>query len=453
MKELETEQLLSEEFLYDLYRTCLDNEYVLATVSQHVESKFLPDRDFQAIHRTFCDYFRKNKRCPTAGLMHQSLPKGRRSTPQLLEDVFAEGNVMDSEDALTQIERFIRQVRFQAALQESVGYLGKGASEQAQNVMAKYTAWADGFGLLSTEFVDVVKEFRPNFHANRQRHNASNRLKPVSRFYIDELDERNGGRSLRGQHTCFLASSGVGKSHIARWIGKSACLDGLSVLHIQLEGRKEEAVDAYSASFANCSAFLYENGLLENARLDEIVEELESVKGTLHVKAFPKFEETVTLATIHRIIQDYKKRYGHAPDTVVIDSMDLVEDEAGGSRNEKAERIKRIKVARGLKDIADDENLWMVSTYQSTIEDRDKLNDENFVLTEYNCSEAKGLVRPLSHLITLNQSDREDRENTMRLNVAKSRFFKKGKPIRIATDYDHEQFYDRQRTLNMAKMD
>lgn len=36
----------------------------------------------------------------------------------------------------------------------------------------------------------------------------------------------------------------------------------------------------------------------------------------------------------------------------------------------------------------------MVVTYQSTIEDRDWLNNERNVLTEYNCSEAEGLARP-----------------------------------------------------------
>ena len=94
----------------------------------------------------------------------------------------------------------------------------------------------------------------------------------------------------------------------------------------------------------------------------------------------------------------------------------------------------------------------MVVTYQSTIENQDWLNDEKNVLTAYNTSEAKGLCRPLTHLITLNQSAREDKENIMRLFIAKSRFFKKGEAFRIATDYEHEMFYSRERTMSIAKM-
>ena len=117
-----------------------------------------------------------------------------------------------------------------------------------------------------------------------------------------------------------------------------------------------------------------------------------------------------------------------------------------------SETISFVAVANDLKDLAGDENVWMVVTYQATIENRDWLNDEKNVLTEYNCAEAKGLSRPMTHLITLNQSVNEMRENTMRLNVAKSRFFKKGDPFKIATDYENECFYDRARTLNISKV-
>ena len=112
----------------------------------------------------------------------------------------------------------------------------------------------------------------------------------------------------------------------------------------------------------------------------------------------------------------------------------------------------KIAVANDLKDIAGDEDVWIVVTYQATGENRDWLNDEKNVLTEYNCSEAKGLARPMTHLISLNQSDNERKENIIRLHIAKSRFFKKGKTIKIATRYEDEVFYDKQRTLNISKV-
>lgn len=140
---------------------------------------------------------------------------------------------------------------------------------------------------------------------------------------------------------------------------------------------------------------------------------------------------------------------GRNPDIVIVDSMDLLTDASGRSWGADHERAKRIAVANDLKDLANDENVWMVATYQATIENREWLNDEKNVLTEYNCSEAKGLSRPLTHLITLNQSEAERNEDTMRLHIAKARFFKKGDTFKIATDYQNEIFYDHKRTMGL----
>ena len=102
-----------------------------------------------------------------------------------------------------------------------------------------------------------------------------------------------------------------------------------------------------------------------------------------------------------------------------------------------------------MKDLAGEEDVWIVTTYQATIENREWLNDEANVLTKFNCAECKGLTRPMTHLITLNQSDTEYKENVMRLYVDKARFSKRREPFKIATDYEHERFYDRERTMNL----
>mgnify|MGYP001536538140 FL=1 len=302
-------------------------------------------------------------------------------------------------------------------------------------------------------FVDVVETFESRFRRNREKHNQESRFKPITRFYIDGLDEMNSGRDLRTQLTCLLAPTGVGKSHAARWIGKCASqIDGLNVLHFQLEGSEDEVVDAYAASLVSCNSYRYSTGTLKDRELERMIQEIKAMSGTLKVKSFPKFANQVSTIDIKNGIAEYKKIYGISPDVVIIDSMDLLTDSSGRRWSENGERHKRVAVANDLKDLAGDENVWMVVTYQATIENREWLNDEQNVLSEYNCSEAKGLSRPMTHLITLNQSINEMRENIMRINVAKSRFFKKGDPFKIATDYDNECFYDRARTLNISKV-
>ena len=328
----------------------------------------------------------------------------------------------------------------------------KSEHDQASQKLQDYAEWVSTFSLRESEFVDVIGTFGIRFKGNRQKHNSTDQQLPITRFYIDELDVMNNGRDLRTQLTVFLAPTGVGKSHAARWIGKNACQDGLNVLHFQLEGSRDEVVNAYSASLVKCSTFRYETGTIRDKEIEKMEQMLSEVSGKLYVKSYPKFNSHVSTVDIRNGIQDFKKRFGISPDVVIIDSIDLLIDSSGRKYSENGERHKRIAVANDLKDLAADENVWMVGTYQSTIENRDWLNDEKNVLTEFNTAEAKGLARPLTHLITLNQSDRERKEHTMRLFVAKSRFFEKGEPFRIATDYEYEQFYDRERSMNINKV-
>lgn len=444
--------VLTEEFLFDLFATCFKYEQILSVVTQYIKPEYMPDRDFIAIHKYITEYYKENKSIPTIGSAIQALSV-KRSAVQLLGEIRDEGIEMEPVSAIKQLEAFIRQVKFQKMYREAGELYNKSQAEEAEGLLIQYAQWADTFSLQDSEFTDIIETFGSRFKNNRAKHNEAKAQSLVNRFYIDELDERNGGRNLRGQLTCFLAATGVGKTHIARWVGKNACMiDGLNVLHFQLEGSKAEVEDAYSASLVSCNSFKYETGTIRDVEIQKMEEMLKAVSGKLFVKSYPKFNTHVSTVNIKNDIEKFKKQFGFKPDVVIIDSMDLLSDASGRKYGENGERHKRIAVANDLKDIAGDEDIWVVVTYQSTIENREWLNDEKNVLTEYNTAEAKGLSRPLTHLITLNQSDRERKEYTMRINIAKSRFFEKGEPFRIATNYEHEVFYDRERTMNLNKI-
>jgi hypothetical protein len=54
--------LLTEEFLGDLYSSCLNNEYILAVMTEHLDKSMLPNKDYQALHTAITDYYKKNKK-------------------------------------------------------------------------------------------------------------------------------------------------------------------------------------------------------------------------------------------------------------------------------------------------------------------------------------------------------------------------------------------------------
>lgn len=443
--------VLSEEFLMDLFRTCMNDSYILSVVYSNLKSEHLPDRDSIALFKALKRYYGEYKRVPSFSAIREAV-SGNKNAIHLLNDIYESTDGLDTKECIKLIEEYLKRVNFQKAYKMAGEAYNKDGYEEASKILTEYTDWARAFSLSDAEYTNIVTTFADRFQKNRMKTNAQGKNRAITRFYIDELDVRNGGRDLRTQLTCFLAPTGVGKTHAARWVGRNACLDGFNVLHIQLEGSRDEVENAYSASLVTCNTFRYEHGTLRDSDLDRMLKEIENISGKLYVRSYPKFNSHVSTIQIKEAIAEFKERYNIRPDIIIIDSMDLLTDASGRKYGENGERHRRIAVANDLKDIAADENVWMVVTYQSTIESQDWLNDEKNVLSEYNTAEAKGLARPMTHLITLNQSANERREHTMRINVAKSRFFERGEVFKIATDYENEAFYDRARTMNINKV-
>lgn len=445
--------LLTEGFLNKLFSSCISNDYALAVVVQHLRRDYLPDRSYATMLRYLRSFFKEHNAAPGPEILRQMIVSDRNAIA-LFDELMEVPPYSKTEALLEELERYIKQVKFQQVYREIGEAYNTSGSEAAIEKTAEFIRWCESMSITNNKFVDVIGTFTQRFINNREKHNAVSLLKPVTRFYIDQLDAMNNGRDLRGQLTCFLAPTGVGKSHAARWIGKNACqVDGLNVLHFQLEGSEAEVANAYSASLVSCNSFRYETGTLRDKDFEYLTTMLSHISGKLYIRSYPKFNSHVSTIDIKNGIQDLRKKYNIDPDVVIIDSIDLLDDSSGKKYSENGERHRRIAVANDLKDIASDEDVWMVGTYQATIENREWLNDEKNVLSEYNCAEAKGLARPMTHLITINQSDRERNEQTMRLFIAKSRFFKRGDAFKIATDYDNEQFYDRARTLTLQKID
>jgi len=444
---------LSAEFLYELYSAAVRFDYICNILVMHMRKEYLPDRTFQRIQEVLANHYRTYKKNPNYAILSQTFTNDYDAI-ELINTFREYDDDIDTEVIVDMFESYIKGVELQNIYAEVGKLYNQNKQEEAQDKLRKYAEWLSGFTLKSTAFVDVARTFSTRFNSNREKELESRNmgLRQVTRFYIPDLDNLNGGRELRGQLTCFLASTGVGKSHMAKHIGIHANIDdGLHVLHFQLEGSEDEALNAYSGGLISKNAFLFEKGKISDTEIRYYQALVAGYSGSITVRSFPRFNSRVSTLDIKNGLAEYRKINGDNPDIVIIDSMDLLTDASRRAWGAEHERSKRIAVANDLKDLAADEKVWIVVTYQATIENREWLNDEKNVLTEYNCAEAKGLARPCTHLVSLNQSASERAEDIMRLHIAKSRFFRKGDTFKIATDYDNEVFYDAGRTINLKK--
>lgn len=441
---------LTEDFLYELYGSAMSNEKIAALVATHVENSYLPNKHYQKINTVFSDYWKIHKEPPSYGILSQMLT-GEARCLSMLNDfkVYDEPNV---EAIAETLERYIIDVKLKQAIEQSVRAHNAGESDKACNVIAEYADWKSTFSLKPSTMIDILGTYESRYYQNLKNIQSEKaKQAPLYRMYIDYLDKINENKNLRGQLSMFLASSGVGKSHIARHIGQCGCVDdGLDVLHLQLEGSASEVADAYSASLAGFNAWYYEQGEIPEDAFEETLKIIKTLKGTIMVKSFSKFGMTVTPRTVYGAIDEFIDSVGKAPDIVIIDSGDLMTEDTKSKRTKGELRHALLHIVQDLKDIAGEKNCWVIVTYQATIESPDFLNNEQNVLTRYHISESKGTVRPLTHLISLNQTDAEKEEKKMRIHIDKGRFWRVTKPtFSIKTDYDNGLFYDSAATLRL----
>ena len=454
MAKKKNENVLTEEFLMELYNYAITNNHICAVISQYMKDEYLPDSTFRAINDALRDFFRDNKIAPKYGVFRQIISNSRAAL-ELLDEIKELSTDVDVNSVCDQFEKYVKLVMFKQMFKTISKTFDDGDGIGAINMFVQNANELSTFSLAPDESSDVAETLEMRLMENKERTEGEvNNLKTVNTFYIDPIDVANEGRNLRTQLTMFAALPGVGKTHVIRWIGYNAAyVSGLDVLHVQLEGSKSEVMDAYQASLLRTTAYAFETGKVSEHSVEMFRKQISEFSGHLMVYTKGKFGKRVSTTDIRNQCDKFRVKYGKYPDVILVDSLDLCEDSTGKNYQPKEVRFKRLNVAWDFKDMATELNAWVCVSYQAQVsgELRDGfLRDEKKVLTGDNLSEAKGLERPLTHLITINRTYREQDEEVLRLHRAKWRFGKNIHPTsKVCTDYDHERFYDKERTLNL----
>lgn len=253
------DNVLTPEFLCELYNSAFDNDYMCSIIFQYMDDAYLPDKQYQMLNTSLRTFYKENKVAPKYTLVRQMMA-GSRAALELLDEIRETARGAAPDALRKQFENYLQLQFFKRAYREIGKKFEGGEPMQAIQDFQRKAQEMTKFSLEPDTFIDVAGTFEQRLRENKNRREDMGHERPVTRFYIDELDEKNRNRNLRTQLTLWLAMSGVGKSHLARWIGMNAAyVDGLNVLHIQLEGSTSEILDAYSASLIRTlpSVFLH----------------------------------------------------------------------------------------------------------------------------------------------------------------------------------------------------
>lgn len=84
----------------DLFRTCMDNSYILSLVYTHLKSEHLPDRDSITLFEAIKKYYGANKKVPPFSAIREAISNSR-SAIQLLNDIYESTDGIDAKDCVS----------------------------------------------------------------------------------------------------------------------------------------------------------------------------------------------------------------------------------------------------------------------------------------------------------------------------------------------------------------
>lgn len=438
---------LSEHFLLELFKSSLRSREVLEVCREHLKYTYLPNESYKQLWKSIIDTYTATRRLPSFGILAQQ-NETDGGVIALIGKV-REVDLPDRELIVNQLEQYVKQAMFVDMYDQLGDLYNKGDKEKAYRTLMKSSEELFNFSLRSNYYEKIFEGYIERFDRRVLNKELGADDKDVEKvpFGIDELDRLSKGGINRGDIALFLAQSGVGKSKLLKWIGVNAARLGFKVLHLQAEGTKKECLDQYDATWTGCELHDIEYGNIASAthkKIQAAIQNITNQGGEIYVEAFEQFN-TASLQDVRSIIEAVEKEHGKL-DLVLMDYFELFNPGNGIRYKPSEERQRREAVGDGLKNLAVEFDTRIISATQASTVAPDLLNDPKFVMTRYNVSEFKGVIKPFSFFISLNQTEDEKEGNFMRLYIDKMRKYKGGQIVEIYNNYDRERFYDAPRT-------
>ena len=441
----------NEKFLSSLFAMALKNPAIASIISDHVTESFLPNKEYFKILSEIKKNLKVHGKQPTINKLYQKFDDDD-DVYYLLEDIDEADTSMTIDETLEELESFIVRARFMKEYTEMGQLYNKGLKDEAVDRLMGLSEEFSSFSIKKETFDPVIREFaKRNLSAKSEKSLDGSEYSRKFVFGVDGLDNLTQGVKNK-QVICLMAASGGGKTKAMRWMAATNARMGANVLHIQLEGSKEEALSGYGATLSGVHATTIEAGLIDTEKLSKLDAAFNKIEGEIYVKTFEEFAKSPTTQDVRKMAADVEKAHKIKINLIVVDYLELLNTADGRNWNPNDERHRRTTIADELKDIATEfDNVILTATQANDVPPTD-LNNEAFILSRHNVSEAKGIIKPLTMFITINRTIDEIGTHKARLFVDKSRFTPAGRTYEICTDYGADRFYDRKKTKELSQI-
>lgn len=439
---------LSENFLVELFKLSISNQNALEVIKSHLEFHFLPSEDYKRIWKEIIDVFELTNRPPSIGILNEKLKsndeKVQKENFKLLVDI-KKCKIPEIDSIFPTFEMFIKEIRF-IDLYTKVGKkFNSGDQEGAIKELAKESEEIHSFSLKEGIYGKVFSNFKYRQEERKSKEHIEDVKVPFGIHCMD-FDTKGGGR--RGTSGLILGRSGTGKTTFQRWVAINAARIGLRVVHFEIEGTEEEAMESFDAAWTGTKLEDIEFGGIKKeneVKILNINKDIIDKGGEIFVIAPEEFG-SLYIEECNETIEELENKYGKI-DLALFDNVELFETKGKFPNSEMGERKRREAIANKITNIAIQRKLFSLATTQANDIRPDKFNNPDFVMTRSDISEFKGMIKPFSYFWTWNVAADEYEAGCGRIFNDKFRKHKGGQIRKICTSMDTARFYDAHRTL------
>jgi hypothetical protein len=445
---------LNNNFLDELFKLAFVKKTVLEVIREKLKYSYIPVeyKEYKLILQSIINQYDLSGKLPSFGVVSQQYQND--SGVQIILSKIKEANIVDVDNVLTQLNIFVRDIRFQMLFEDVYNKYNKGEKEGA---IKDFISGADEISKISIrdnkgQFLRVFADFKEQLKERQIISEAGEDIKRKIPFGIDILDSITEGGLDKGETALWIMPSGRGKSTALKWTGMTACRLGYDVLHIQLEGSKREAFDKYTQIWTGC---LYKEVKWGNIsrekmiKIDRVLDDILLKQRDLEVFSFEKFG-MASMVEIRALVDEYYKIKGKLPSLIIIDSLDLLTSGINKKIDfDPAYKKDRLQtVAQLMKNLAVELDLAILTATQTGDIAKQLWNNPDWCITRENTEGDRTLVKPFSFVFTGNTTLDEKKKNMTRVFIDKLRFYDpKDEIYPIHTALNVGKFYDRQKTL------
>lgn len=407
-----------------IYLLKSDKDFYLQIVNL-VQPSYFEFPVHSRIYSVVRDHYEKYKSLPNDDFIEQEI-RDTKSVQESLHDYTDELQYINrldtsaldgSEYYLDLIESFAKREAMKDAIKQSLVLIKEDRMEETEELVRN--------ALMISRTVDVGHKYFTDLKDRWDRtHNAedTDKYKTVLASLNRSLEGGLGEKEL----AMVIAPPGVGKSVYLVNQAVTSMMEGRKVLYVSLEMSEDKIAQRFDSVTT-----LISQAQLKDPSAQLKVDERLSIFQTnfpgsrLVIKEFPT--GTATVNTLRALLVQLKNYEEFVPDVIIVDYLELLRPVRENQHEYQAQQ----RIAEELRGLAMEAKILMWTATQTNRQGRSVK-----IITDAELGDSYGKIRTADFAISLNQSEEEFDNGSMRAYVVKSR---NGRPrfvVPMTIDYN-----------------